>query len=252
MTAPLRVEVALVSSAGGRDHNEDACGHWHDGRHLCCVLADGAGGHGGGDVASRLAVEHVLGAYAARPAHAPRPLRRLLRSAHEQVVQGRGAADAVADMHTTAVVLSLDLHACSALWAHCGDSRLYHLRGGRIVARTRDHSMVQSLVDGGLLEPAAARGHPQRNALYAALGSPSALQALEVVPEPVPLAAGDALLLCSDGLWDQVEDEAIEAALAAAPEPQAWLQALAAAAAASTDNVSALAVRLRAPLPGEA
>ena len=53
----LALEVALLSDRGGRSYNEDACGHWHSGRHLCCVLADGAGGHGGGDIASRLAVE---------------------------------------------------------------------------------------------------------------------------------------------------------------------------------------------------
>jgi serine/threonine protein phosphatase PrpC len=63
----LALEVALLSDRGGRTYNEDACGHWHSKRHLVCVLADGAGGHGGGDIASRLAVQELIGRFSEQP-----------------------------------------------------------------------------------------------------------------------------------------------------------------------------------------
>ena len=74
----MQMELATLSRRGGRNYNEDACGHWHSDSHLCCVVADGAGGHGGGDKASRLAVQYILGAYAAAPEISPSrlPARR--------------------------------------------------------------------------------------------------------------------------------------------------------------------------------
>lgn len=246
----MQIELALMSEQGGREYNEDACGHWHSERYLCCVLADGAGGHGGGDVASKLAVSHVLQGYAAQPAHHPKALQALLLDTNRELLAQRQANAQLRHMHATVVVLSIDLQERHALWGHCGDSRLYAFRGGRLATRTHDHSLVQSLIDSGLLDEAGARVHPKRSELYSALGAQGDDLHLSVQPEPWPLTGRDALMLCTDGLWEWVGDEEIAAALSFAREPQGWLNdlaqrvRLAAADKPNHDNYTALALWL--------
>jgi len=249
-TTPVQIELALLSEPGGRPYNEDACGHWHSDQHLCCVLADGAGGHGGGDVASKLAVSHVLGRYAQAPAHDPAALQALLWETNQQVLAHRNDGEHLRNMHTTIVVLSVDLQARTALWGHCGDSRLYAFRGGRVVQRTRDHSLVQSLMDAGLLDEAGARHHASRSELYSALGTQEGDLRISVAEQAWSLAGHDVLMMCTDGLWEWVPDEQIEAALAASSEPHTWLAHLerlvrhATTGRPSHDNFTALAVWL--------
>jgi serine/threonine protein phosphatase PrpC len=248
----VQIELALMSDPGGREVNEDACGHWHSDRYLCCVLADGAGGHGGGDVASKLAVSHVLQRYAAQPAHHPQALQALLQDTNRELLAEREAHPQLRHMHSTIVVLSIDLQERQALWAHCGDSRLYAFRDGRVAARTSDHSLVQSLIDAGLLDEAGARQHPKRSELYSALGTTGSDLQLSVRPAPWPLGGQEALLLCTDGLWEWLTDAEITAALALAPGPQAWLNdlgervRLAAVDKPGHDNFTALALWLQA------
>ncbi len=248
----MQIELALMSEQGGRDYNEDACGHWHSDRYLCCVLADGAGGHGGGDVASKLAVSHVLQAYAARPAHDPDALHQLLLDTNHELLAQREANAQLRHMHSTIVVLSIDLQERHALWAHCGDSRLYAFRHGQVATRTSDHSLVQSLIDAGLLDDAGARAHPKRSELYSALGASGSDLHLSVLAEPWPLGGQDALMLCTDGLWEWLHDGELTAALAFATAPQAWLNdlgqrvRLAAADQPGHDNYTALALWLQA------
>src|SRR5215470_10366565 len=81
------IELSILSRQGGREHNEDACGHWHSERHLCCVVADGAGGHGGGDIASRLAVRHVIEQFAAAPLDSPDEVTDLLVDTNATVLR---------------------------------------------------------------------------------------------------------------------------------------------------------------------
>jgi len=249
------MELATLSRRGGRSYNEDACGHWHSDSHLCCVVADGAGGHGGGDKASRLAVQYILGAYAAAPEISPQAIERTLVETNRTIIAHRADAAAQQNMHSTVVSLFMDLDVNAATWGHCGDSRLYVFRGGRIVSRTRDHSLVQSLVDGGLLAAEQMRSHPQRSELLSALGVGEEDLQISVSPEPWTVHAGDAFLLCTDGLWEYVEDAQIEAALSGAATPNAWLHTLEHAVLAgashkpSHDNFTALAVWVSAAAP---
>lgn len=246
----MQIELALMSERGGRDYNEDACGHWHSERYLCCVLADGAGGHGGGDVASKLAVSHVLQGYASSPAHHPQALEALLVDTNREILAHRADNPKLRNMHSTVVALSIDLRDRHALWGHCGDSRFYAFRDGQLVQRTRDHSLVQSLMDAGLLDEAGARVHPKRSELYSALGTEGSDLQISVSQAPFPLFGREALMLCTDGLWEWVPDEDILAALSGAPEPQAWLNELehrvrrAASAKPNHDNFTALALWL--------
>lgn len=251
----LAIEIAFLTDPGGRPYNEDACGHWHSERHLCCVLADGAGGHGGGDVASRLAVQNVLERFAEQPTAGSQSLSMLLWQTNEKLIGHRSVDKRLRDMHTTVVALVIDFVDAVAHWSHVGDSRLYWFREGRVHERTRDHSLVQSLINAGVLTDAQARGHPRRSELQSALGiRPEDLQ-VDASAEGMPVTAGDAFLLCSDGLWEYVDDAAMEHALAGATSPAEWLAALerlvrsATAGRASHDNFSAVAVWLVEPLP---
>jgi serine/threonine protein phosphatase PrpC len=221
----IEIEAVALSRPGGREHNEDAHGLWHDGRHVIALVADGAGGHGGGDVASATVRAAVLAGFARAPSLEEGALRRLLEAANRAVVARQAEGGALAAMRSTVVLAAIDLHQRALVLAHSGDSRGYLLRGGLIAARTRDHSLVQQMVDAGLLDDARARVHPQRHVLLSALGS--ATQAPEIsVSEPMALTPGDMLLLCSDGLWEPLGDAALLAAQRAAPQPGPWLQTL--------------------------
>lgn len=226
METPLTVELAILSRPGGRDYNEDACGHWHSDSHLCCVVADGAGGHGGGDVASKLAVQHIIEQFGAAPLARPDEVQDLLLDTNAHVIRHRADAPEQANMHSTVVALFIDLDGGQALWGHAGDSRLYLFRDGQMLAHTRDHSLVQSLVDAGLLGDDQLRTHPRRSELLSALGSEPEHLHLTAAAKPWRLQPGDVFLLCTDGLWEYVNEVEMCASLVRAGDPQAWLTAL--------------------------
>ena len=216
------------------------------------MLADGAGGHGGGDIASRLAVQELIGRFSQQPSEGGAELGRLMRVTNEVLISQRVPGTARQDMHSTVVCLVVDFVGHRAHWAHAGDSRLYWFRDGRILARTRDHSLVQSLVDSGLLTPQEMRGHPKRSELRSALGIASELLEVSAADGGDEVQAGDVFLLCTDGLWEYLEDEVLERTLAAASNPGAWIGELgaqvrlAASQKTSHDNFSALTVWTRA------
>jgi protein phosphatase len=110
------------------------------------------------------------------------------------------------DTPRTTVVACLVQHNC-AIWAHCGDSRLYWVRGGQILARTLDHSHIEHLISKGLAQPSERSTHPDRNKLYNCLGASSVPKI--AMSRQSSMQAGDVLLLCSDGLWGVLPDEEI-------------------------------------------
>ncbi len=220
------IELAILSRQGGRNYNEDACGHWNSDTHLCCVVADGAGGHGGGDIASKLAVRHIIEQFAAAPLSRPEEVTDLLLDTNATVIRHREDGKEQAHMHTTVVSLFIDLMQGLALWGHAGDSRLYLFRKGQMLAHTRDHSVVQSLVEAGILQPDDMRSHPRRSELLSALGSPPEDLHVTAASKPWHLNDGDVFLLCTDGLWEFVNEAELSASLSRAADPRAWLAAL--------------------------
>ena len=218
-----QVELAILSRRGGRAYNEDACGHWHSDSHLCCVVADGAGGHGGGDIAARLAVQHIIERFAAAPLQNPAAVHALLLETNGQILRHRDDSEAVRDMHTTVVSLFIDFDRGQALWGHAGDSRLYAFRDGQLLAHTRDHSLVQALVEAGLLSTDQVRSHPRRSELQSALGTDPADLHVTTATRAWTLQPGDVFLLCTDGLWEYVDDAEMCASLARSGDPSAWL-----------------------------
>lgn len=221
----MDIQIASLSQQGGRDYNEDVCGQWQDSRFVACMVADGAGGHGVGDVAAATACNSILDGYASAPSLDGEVLRRLLGQANLDVVAKQAEGGKLAGMRTTAVVAAIDLVRRALVWAHTGDSRAYLFRGGAIVARTTDHSLVQQMVAGGMLDEEGARLHPQRNMLLSALGSVTEPPDIDV-SDCMRLQHGDALLLCSDGIWEPLGDAQIVETLHASGSPQQWADAL--------------------------
>jgi len=250
----ITFDIAIMSEAGGREYNEDACGHWASDRHLCCVLADGAGGHGGGDIASKLAVTSLLTDFAKAPTTGGVELMGLLRRVNQAVLDGREPTGVRRDMHTTVVSLVLDTAQGYADWVHCGDSRLYWFREGHLLERTIDHSFVQSLLTAGVIQEHEVRGHPQRSVLLSALGSePNELNELNASASVSSrlVNGGDVFLLCSDGVWEHLQDDVLEHSLQQAATPQDWLATLknliglATSGRVRYDNFTALTVWLQ-------
>ena len=248
MSGGLQYQVALLTDRGGRSYNEDACGHWQSAHQLCCVLADGAGGHGGGDIASKLVVQELVGLFAKQPSHKGAELAELLRQTNGLLRAQREPGTERQDMHSTAVSLVLDLANAQAHWAHVGDSRLYWFSGGRLLRRTRDHSIVQALVDAGVVTADQMSRHPKRSELRSALGLPA--ESLELSSEDGEQAvqAQDVFLLCTDGIWEYLDDALLERTLAESTTQQDWLETLAAEVRrlakpkVSHDNFTALTV----------
>jgi serine/threonine protein phosphatase PrpC len=246
----VQLVTASLTDRGDRPRNEDSFGDWSSERLYYCVVADGAGGHGGGDTASRVVVDSVLAdlrylTVAELPPTGERLITALTHANENIVEEQLRGDDGKKDMRSTAVVLAIDRECATAAWAHCGDTRLYCFRHGEISVRTRDHSMVQEMVDAQLLTEHEMRRHPRRNVLYAALGTRDPLQ-IASVDGTFALRDGDAFLICTDGLWEYAEDAGIADALAHAATPGAWLDALGqqvrASVSANHDNFTALAV----------
>ena len=242
----IEVRASMRSIIGGRSENEDKVAVEHVGEDWVCVLSDGAGGHGGGAIASEIAVGRILEGFRARPARDPSDLRELILDAHDAIISTQGRMQGpAAGMHATLVVFALNTTSNSAIWGHVGDSRLYFLRGGRVRSMTRDDSVVQWMVDAGLIDLGEAREHPRKNFLFAALGMSEEL-APHVSEGATQVEGGDALLLCSDGWWETLTNDAIEAALVASHSEDAWLDRMAQAVATqgkpNQDNYSAIGV----------
>ena len=218
MSKPWKaVEAASRTDVGRvRETNQDACGTFDDPRgDRLFVVADGMGGHRGGDVASSMAVEAIAGACAASDAPPPERLREALAAANRAIFERAEREPELGGMGTTVVALLLAREG-SAWVAHVGDSRLYRLRDGGLEAVTSDHSLVAELQRQGYLDDAEAARHPRRHELLRSVGCVPEVEAdvAEIAFEP-----GDRLLLCTDGLCGYVEADSIATALGeASPE----------------------------------
>jgi protein phosphatase len=162
-------------------------------------------------------------------------------AAHREIHRYR-AVNNLPETPRTTLVACLVQHG-TALWAHCGDSRLYWMRRGQIVSRTRDHSRVEALIAQGRLEASERDTHPDRNKLFNCLGAPTI--PLVDMGRPAALQPGDVILMCSDGLWSVLPEQALASALSGNTVVRAvpdMVQAAAALAGRHSDNVTALAM----------
>lgn len=246
MTTP-RFQVSVLSKVGGRERNEDACGYWADvaSARACYVLADGAGGHGGGDVASKVAVQTVLDHYAKQPEVSRQSVMQLLAQANDAVIKRQTTDRRLADMRSTLVILQIDSRAHLAYWGHVGDSRLYCFRNGRLAHRTKDHSLLQTMLDAGMIQADSAAGGTDRNVLTGSLGGDDCFSPT-ATDHAYRFEEGSAFLLCSDGFWSVLDADEFERSLRAADSPETWLtlmeQSITVRLRPGADNYSAIAL----------
>ncbi len=197
----MKFSVFQISRKGGREKNEDRMGYCYTRESGLFVLADGMGGHPEGEVAAQLALQTVSAQYQkqARPVveDVTDFLASSLTAAHHQIIRyasEKGMLDTPRTTFVAAVVQD-----GSATWVHCGDSRLYVVRDGELLTRTRDHSYLEQQSAGGI-----RADRVNRNILFTCLGSPS--KPVFDVTGPIVLQQGDKILLCSDGLWGSIND----------------------------------------------
>ena len=200
----MKFSVFQVSRRGGREKNEDRMGYCYTRESGLFVLADGMGGHPDGEVAAQIALQTVSAIYQKEARSAVKDpvefLSLALIAAHHQIIR-YASEKGMLDTPRTTLVAAL-VQGTTAHWVHCGDSRLYLVRDGQLVTRTRDHSYLEQHSNGVIkLE------RINRNILFTCLGSPS--KPVFDVAGPIVLEQGDRILLCSDGLWGTVEDAEI-------------------------------------------
>jgi serine/threonine protein phosphatase PrpC len=247
----MKFSVFQVSRRGGREKNEDRMGYCYTRESGLFLLADGMGGHPDGELAAQLALQTISAHYQKRATpmvdNVTEFLSTALMAAHHAIIRHASDKGMLDTPRTTLVGVVIQNGA--AHWVHCGDSRLYMIRDGGLHVRTRDHSYAERKDIASVLVDAAVN----RNILYTCLGSPSK-PVFEVVG-PVPLQHQDKIMLCSDGLWDQLAEEEIVGQLAAHPitesVPELVERALRKAGSRS-DNVTAIAVEWETPDPQDA
>lgn len=231
-----------------RSVNQDAWGRFDDPdrAEIGLVVADGLGGHRGGEVASQLAVDTIGHSLFAGKGDGGERLRASIALANARILEESARDPALDGMGTTAVGFLLSEDERSWV-AHVGDSRLYRVRGGRLGTITEDHSLVATLVREGVLSEAEAREDPRRNQILRALG---VRDDVEIDVAEVDLLPGDVYVLCSDGLNGVLDDEAIQAIAERPTSPDQIVGRLIEAAndAGGTDNVTAVVVQIPDPM----
>jgi PPM family protein phosphatase len=216
----MKFATASVTSKHGRPDNQDYAGYIVLGGLACWVVADGLGGHKGGEVASQLAVDQIIASCEAHPQFSREALMGHLDAAQKAILTRQADQPELTSMRTT-VVLIVANHQ-RVLSAHLGDSRFYHFRRGKIIFQTRDHSVPQALVNARELSPEAVRFHEDRNRLLRALGEAGELR--PTISDPHDILPDDAFLLCTDGFWEYVLEEEMQADLAGASTSKEWLE----------------------------
>lgn len=241
----MRFSVYQESHIGGRKHNQDRMGYSFTRDALLLLLADGMGGHIQGDVAATLALQTIAALFQQRAKpYIKKPEQFLQESffaAHREIHRYR-AVNKLEDSPRTTLIVCLIQHG-TALWAHAGDSRLYWMRDGKVLARTRDHSRIEVLIAQGKVSPLERDRHPERNKLFNCVGAPNA--PIVEISSPASLQVGDVLLLCSDGLWSSLPEGLLAKQLDGQPLQQGvpgLVRSATIKGGAQGDNVTALAL----------
>ncbi|MCX7165271.1 MAG: protein phosphatase 2C domain-containing protein [Rhodocyclales bacterium] len=252
----MNYTIAHESRIGGRQINQDRVAWLATDDAVLMVVADGMGGHLQGEVAAQIAIDTVAERFRkeanARLADPGRFLAASLHQAHETIVRYAAACRIPPHAAPRTTCIACVVQDGQAIWAHAGDSRLYlihgHTQGPARVAHTRDHSIVQRMVDEGSLSHAEAASHPLRNRVFSCLGGDETPH-IEV-SRTVPLQEGDLIALCTDGAWSPLGEKLVTD-LGRAPLDTSvphLLDAAEHAAGPGADNLTLIAMRWEAPV----
>ncbi|HEY5102596.1 MAG TPA: PP2C family serine/threonine-protein phosphatase [Steroidobacteraceae bacterium] len=244
----MKVEYADISLLGAREENQDRVTAAVAEHAALLLVVDGMGGHADGARAAEVTQRVLLEAFW----HTPQPLfdplgflHMTLGRAHEEVV--RIGTHLPLEQRPRATCAVCIVQQGCAWWGHIGDSRIYHMRDGALIARTRDHSHVELLLREGLITIEQVQMHPMRNFVESCIGGDAILPDMSITPRQL-IEPGDVFLVCTDGLWGALRDtemtQRFEAPGATLRDSLLALAELAVArGGAGSDNTSAVALR---------
>jgi PPM family protein phosphatase len=206
----MKFTIYQNSRQGPRQYNQDRLAYSYSKDALLLVLADGMGGHRNGEIAAQLAVKTLTEAFQrlAVPALSS-PAKFLIehvQQVHDMIENVTQAEDLIESPRTT--IVTAIIQRGYLYCAHVGDSRLYHFRGGHLLFRTEDHSVVQSLYKKGMITKEEMATHPYKNKIYNCLGGETPPQI--DLADRHELLEGDTVLLCTDGVWGVISDQQIK------------------------------------------
>ena len=243
----MQVEVAQISLRGDRTENQDRVGIFTSGSKTLLVVLDGMGGHADGALAAMTALDTIGAMFMQQPTMLFDPLGFIhlaLGRAHQAVMHLGVRRPSEAKPRTTVAVCLIQQGV--AYWAHVGDSRIYHLRDGQVLQRTRDHSHMEVLLRQGRITEAEIARHPMRNYVECCLGGEAKIPEM-TMSNARKLQAGDVLLLCTDGVWAKFRDDEIAEFMSNPVSLQSALNSLVeravAAATPYSDNATAAVMR---------
>lgn len=210
----MRFTIFQDSHVGGRKNNQDRLAYSYSRDVLLMVIADGMGGHARGEIAAEVTINTITSRFQQEAAtgvlRRPREfLEAAINAAHRAIVAHADRNDMLECPRTT--VVACIVQKGRATWAHSGDSRLYVFREGKLAAATEDHSRVQQLITAGVLTPAQAAVHPERNKIYHCLGG--VLPPGMTISDDFALHVGDSILISTDGFWGPLDSAHIAARL---------------------------------------
>jgi len=256
----MNYSIAQESRIGGREINQDRVAWLATADAVLMVVADGMGGHLHGEVAAQIAIDTFTQRFRDEAKTLLRDPSRFLAATLKQVHQTivSYAAECRIPSHAAprTTCIACVVQNGQAHWAHAGDSRLYLIHGNEQstggVLRTRDHSVVQRMIDDGTLSRADAVGHPLRNRVFSCLGGDEQPQ-IEVSPA-VALEDGDLIALCTDGAWSPLGDALVSELRRSPPiaSVPTLLDAAECVAGPRADNLTLLVMRWEAPDPDSA
>ena len=203
----MQIEYAKVSALGDRQDNQDRAAVAVSGDAALMLVFDGMGGHSDGAKAAETGLKVVQERFmeAPQPIFDPQGfLYMALSKAHDEVV--RLGADVAVDFRPRATCAICLVQEGGAYWAHIGDSRIYQVRDGAVLSRSRDHSHVEVLIQEGAISEEEALDHPMRNFVECCIGGDAPVPDMSITNRK-SLERGDVLLACSDGLWSGLSDD---------------------------------------------
>ncbi|MCH9694911.1 MAG: protein phosphatase 2C domain-containing protein [Gammaproteobacteria bacterium] len=203
----MRIEYAKVSALGDRQDNQDRAAVVVSDDAALMLVFDGMGGHSDGARAAETGLKVVQDLFMARtqPIFDPQGfLYMALSRAHDEVV--RIGSDVAVDFRPRATCAICLIQESGTWWAHIGDSRIYQVRDGKVLERSRDHSHVEVLIQEGAITEEEAQDHPMRNFVECCIGGDAPVPDMSITGMK-KLVPGDTLLACSDGLWSGLSDD---------------------------------------------
>jgi len=213
----MRFTIFQESRKGSRKVNQDRIAYTFSRDALLLVVADGMGGHAGGEIAAQIAVRLFIERFQqeAKPV-----LKNPLKFLQDTMVRAHAALGSYANQFSMLETPRTTCVAClvqagHAYWAHVGDSRLYLFRQGGLIGATKDHSKVQYLVDQGIIGADEIGQHPDRNKIFSCLGG--LVDPVIDLSRRTPLRNGDVIVMCTDGLWAVFDQREIATWLTSTP-----------------------------------